>query len=339
MTVTGTPTRGAGSAADRRIVEVETWSGGGAVRIGELARQGGVSVTALRAWEHRYGILRPERTPGGQRVYGPRDLARLRLFLEHRRAGLAAAAAAAAVLASSDDAVAAAEVASLEERLWDAVEHLDTAALRAVSTEALGRLGIAGALDAVVVPALHRLGEDWGSSAQRILCERFATTLIRSLLVELLPTTARNGGTVLAFCPRGELHDLGAIMAAAALGEAGWRPVVLGANTPWPSVEVLLDELGVDAIAVGAEVRRYALGFIEHCEDCPVPLVLGGNGFREGDLAHLGAVVHHGPYGALPAVLARASQTPSRSRRGTRQWTPRTPFTAWETSKSAAAER
>lgn len=261
-------------------------------------------MTALRAWEQRYGILRPGRTPGGQRVYGPRDLARLRLFLEHRRQGLRAAAAAEAVLASSDEAVAVAEVTAWNDRLWRAVEGLDAAELRTVTTEAFGRLGIAAALDAIVVPTLHRLGEDWGSSARRILCERFATTLIRSILVELLPPSDRGGGTLLAFCPQGERHDLGAVMAAASLGEAGWRPIVLGANTPWQSVEVLLGELGVGALAVGAEMRRYALRFIEACEECPVPLVLGGNGFREGDLAGLGAIVHHGTYAALPGVLA-----------------------------------
>ncbi len=43
------------------------------VRIGELSRRVGVSVEALRAWERRYGVLRPSRSPSGYRLYGRDD--------------------------------------------------------------------------------------------------------------------------------------------------------------------------------------------------------------------------------------------------------------------------
>jgi hypothetical protein len=40
----------------------------GPLRIGELSRRAGVSPELLRAWERRYGLLRPTtRTPGGLR--------------------------------------------------------------------------------------------------------------------------------------------------------------------------------------------------------------------------------------------------------------------------------
>ena len=34
------------------------------LRIGELGRRLGVSDHVLRAWESRYGLLQPERSPG-----------------------------------------------------------------------------------------------------------------------------------------------------------------------------------------------------------------------------------------------------------------------------------
>ncbi|MFH8622233.1 MerR family transcriptional regulator [Streptomyces vietnamensis] len=40
------------------------------MKIGELARETGVSVRLLRYYEEQ-GLLDSERTPGGQRVYGP----------------------------------------------------------------------------------------------------------------------------------------------------------------------------------------------------------------------------------------------------------------------------
>ena len=43
------------------------------LRIGELARRTRVSPELLRAWERRYGLLRPERTSGGYRLYSAED--------------------------------------------------------------------------------------------------------------------------------------------------------------------------------------------------------------------------------------------------------------------------
>ena len=45
--------------------------------IGSLARRTGVPVDTLRAWERRYGVLRPTRTDGGQRRYGNEDVERV----------------------------------------------------------------------------------------------------------------------------------------------------------------------------------------------------------------------------------------------------------------------
>jgi PAS domain S-box-containing protein len=47
------------------------------VRIGEVARRTGVSISALRAWERRFGMLAPGRTAGGQRQYAEADVERV----------------------------------------------------------------------------------------------------------------------------------------------------------------------------------------------------------------------------------------------------------------------
>src|SRR6478735_6294916 len=48
-----------------------------ALNIAALARRTGVQPDTLRKWEHRYGVIRPERTPGGQRRYSELDVARV----------------------------------------------------------------------------------------------------------------------------------------------------------------------------------------------------------------------------------------------------------------------
>ena len=64
--------------AERDKLHTVQIQSGDEVRIGTLAEAAGLSVSTLRAWEHRYGLLRPRRTPGGHRLYGPADLARIR---------------------------------------------------------------------------------------------------------------------------------------------------------------------------------------------------------------------------------------------------------------------
>src|SRR4029453_3572141 len=51
--------------------------GPGFLRIGELAKRTGVSPELLRAWEQRYRLLQPTRTPGGFRLYSTPDEARV----------------------------------------------------------------------------------------------------------------------------------------------------------------------------------------------------------------------------------------------------------------------
>src|SRR5512134_638137 len=66
----------------------------GYLRIGELSRRTGVAPELLRAWERRYGLLRPARSEGGFRLYSDADERRVELMRLHLRRGLAAAEAA-----------------------------------------------------------------------------------------------------------------------------------------------------------------------------------------------------------------------------------------------------
>src|SRR5436305_4251199 len=68
------------------------------LRIGELSRRLGVSDHVLRAWERRYGLLRPVRSAGGFRLYSQADLARVRRMQAHLAHGLSAAEAARAAI-------------------------------------------------------------------------------------------------------------------------------------------------------------------------------------------------------------------------------------------------
>src|SRR6188472_4409877 len=71
-------------------------------RIGELARRSGASTDVLRAWERRYGLLRPRRSANGYRLYSPDDLDRALAMQAHLAGGASASEAAALVKHGSE---------------------------------------------------------------------------------------------------------------------------------------------------------------------------------------------------------------------------------------------
>lgn len=56
--------------------------------IGAVSRMLGVPVPTLRSWEERYGIVRPERSEGGQRLFSRDQVEQLRFITEQVESGL-----------------------------------------------------------------------------------------------------------------------------------------------------------------------------------------------------------------------------------------------------------
>ena len=58
------------------------------LKIGELARQTGLSIKTIRYYESRGLLEQPPRTQGGYRLYGPEEVARLRFVRRAKLLGL-----------------------------------------------------------------------------------------------------------------------------------------------------------------------------------------------------------------------------------------------------------
>jgi DNA-binding transcriptional MerR regulator len=59
--------------------------------IGAVAGMLGSSAATLRSWEERYGVVEPERTKGGRRLYRQEDVERLRFVTDKIKLGFSAA--------------------------------------------------------------------------------------------------------------------------------------------------------------------------------------------------------------------------------------------------------
>ena len=212
------------------------------LRIGELSRRLGVSDHVLRAWESRYGLLQPVRSPGGFRLYSEADEARVRRMRAYLADGLSAAEAARAVLegGTSPDPgwlagppAAAAAGSEPLAALRQALDAFDEPTAQAVLDRLMTELSLPAVLRDVVLPYLADLGERWQRGTASIAMEHFASNLIRGRLAGLARGWGSgHGPQALLACPPGELHDMALMVFGIVLNRNGWRIGYLGANTP-----------------------------------------------------------------------------------------------------------
>jgi MerR family transcriptional regulator, light-induced transcriptional regulator len=257
----------------------------GAIRIGELSRRSGVSPELLRAWERRYGLLEPTRSPGGLRLYSAEDLARVQAMQRYLVDGLAAAEAAelAARTSPSDEA----GPTTGKDELAAALLSFDEGAANRLFDSLLARLSLDTLLRDVVIPFLHELGDRWERGEVSVGQEHFASTFLRGRLLGLARgwSQGRGPAAVLA-CAPAEQHDLGLITFGLALRSRGWRIVCLGPDTPIASVADAARTCEADLVVVSAvgpgKFRRCAAELAELART--TRLYLGGAGAADAQL-------------------------------------------------------
>jgi MerR family transcriptional regulator, light-induced transcriptional regulator len=274
------------------------------LRIGELSRRLGVSDHLLRAWESRYGLVQPVRSPGGFRLYSESDEARIRRMQAYLAQGLSAAEAARATLGGSpgtrprESAGAAASTESFAE-LRRALDAFDEPAAQAVLDRLMAELSLPAVLRDVVLPYLADLGERWQRGTASIAAEHFASNLIRGRLAGLARGWGSgHGPQALLACPPGELHDMALMIFGIVLNRNGWRIDYLGPSTP---VEELARTAGTshpDLVVLAATVPEVLQPLQPELTTLAshVPLALAGAGATPQAASAIGArLMTHDP--------------------------------------------
>jgi DNA-binding transcriptional MerR regulator len=212
----------------------------GQLRIGELSRRSGVSPELLRAWERRYGLLRPTRSDGGFRLYSSQDERRVALMREHLDHGLSAAQAARLAIDDAREVVRTDGTPTLARgaaELRAALDALDETAAHATLDRMLAGFSVETVLAELVLPYLRDLGERWARGEASVGQEHFASNVLRGRLLGLARGWDAGGGPrALLACPPGEQHDLALIAFGLGLRDRGWRITYLGPDTPFDSL-------------------------------------------------------------------------------------------------------
>ncbi|MDQ3240756.1 MAG: cobalamin B12-binding domain-containing protein [Actinomycetota bacterium] len=262
---------------------------GGRLRIGELSRRVGVSPELLRAWETRYGLVDPERTPGGLRLYSSEDERRVREMRRQIATGLSAAEAARVALRPPAAQV---SVEPLLSQLDRALTALDEPTAQATLDHTFESLDLETALGQVILPFLHDLGERWATAERSVGQEHFASNVIGGRLRTLARGWGDGGGLrALLACPPGEQHELGLLCFGLLLCNRGWRIAYLGAETPTSDIATAIAELSPELVVLGSIDAQRFLDAADGIRELRTQarLAIGGAGASEALARSLGA--------------------------------------------------
>ncbi|HEX5028538.1 MAG TPA: MerR family transcriptional regulator [Gaiellaceae bacterium] len=251
------------------------------LRIGELSRRSGVSPELLRAWERRYGLLRPTRSSGGLRLYSEEDVERVRRMRQHLSSGLAAAEA--AVLAAGEPETERETPplvpASALGELALALDAFDEPAAQAILDRLLAIATVDTVLLEIVLPYLRELGDRWERGEASVAQEHFASSVLRGRMLGLARGWGQGLGPVaLLACLPGERHELGLMAFGLALRSRGWRIAYLGSDTPLATLEETAAALEPRLIVLSAQSDEPVRAHADALRDLGQqwPLAIGG---------------------------------------------------------------
>lgn len=254
------------------------------------AKLTGLSPELLRAWERRYGVVEPIRTPGGTRRYRAADLERLQLVKAAVDAGHRIGRVAhlgATELAQLGKATPRPSGDGLDAVLV-ALERLDAEEVQRLLSIQISMLGPVRFARDFALPLARHVGDRWANGRMSISSEHLATGVLRSLLgSSLVPTAAsRLGPTIVFATPSGERHEIGLQTAALAATGAGANAIYLGAELPIDELLRAVESTGAAALALGLvvmqdEEARRSIRAVRDRLPGDVELWIGGPGANE----------------------------------------------------------
>ncbi len=218
-----------------------------------VVRRTGLTAHVIRIWEKRYGAVEPERTSTNRRLYSDEQIERLILLRELTQMGQSigyvaklpteklkqlAVASPATADGTAPALTPADQVSSFLDDSLTAVRALDARALELALSRSETALGAVGMLRRVAAPLAKTIGDSWREGSITAAHEHFASAVLRTYLSQAAKQYAAGVSepVLVVTTPAGQLHELGALLAAAMAANLGWHVTYLGASLPAPEI-------------------------------------------------------------------------------------------------------
>jgi len=108
--------------------------------------------------------------------------------------------------------------------------------------------------------AQYEVGRLWQTKEISVAQEHYCTAATQLIMSQLYPyifAAAGTGGTLVATCVSGDLHEIGVRMVADFFEMEGWNTYYLGASTPTDEVVGALIERKADILAISATISSH----------------------------------------------------------------------------------
>jgi DNA-binding transcriptional MerR regulator/methylmalonyl-CoA mutase cobalamin-binding subunit len=231
-----------------------------------VSQMTGLSVFVIRAWEKRYDVVTPSRTETNRRLYSEEDIEKLRLLNEavqrgHNIGGIANISIQELKSILHQEKRTAlkgvfeeftSDVDFLLSSCIEAVKAYDRKELETILLKASSKLSQPALIENLVVPLVYKIGDLWHEGIIRVANEHLATAVIRSFLANMIEQNepSENAPIIISATPRGQDHELGAMIVGVTAAPLGWKVIYLGPNLPVEEIAAVADSLEAKVIAL-----------------------------------------------------------------------------------------
>jgi DNA-binding transcriptional MerR regulator len=267
-----------------------------------VLQETGLKPDTLRAWERRYGLPQPDRSPGGHRLYSQRDIDIIKWLMARQHEGLSISRAVdlwRSLEADGQDPLKMIEfaipeavplVVSLPEgealtelrRVWtSACLAYNERKAEQVLTQAFALYPVEVVCLKLLQEGLREVGEGWYQGKVTVQQEHFASELVRRRLESLLASSPppTRPERILIACPPQEEHTFSPLLLTLFLRRRSWDVVYLGANVPLERLESVIANTKLSLVIQPAQQLHTAASLLEvarFLQERQVPLAYGG---------------------------------------------------------------
>jgi DNA-binding transcriptional MerR regulator len=257
----------------------------------------GIKAHTIRAWEIRYNLVPPKRTPTNIRYYDEEDLKMLLNIVALNENGYKISKIAQMNKKKIADLVLQLKTDWSNEsvqliNLSNATIKYDEAAFSKILSSCISELGLTKTMDQVLFPFMKKIGMLWQIGAIDPSHEHFAANLIRDRLIvevdKVEKPKSKDLKRFLLFLPEAELHEAGLLFARYLLKSCGHETLYLGQQIPSTDLKKVIESFKPDyamtvltSLNLGKDINKI-LGKVT--ENLDVPLIVAGSLISEFDI-------------------------------------------------------
>lgn len=257
----------------------------------------GIKAHTIRAWEARYNLVPPKRTPTNIRYYEEDDLKHLLNIVTLNEKGYKISRIARMSTSQINDLVLQLQSDFNNDtvqvlRLSDATLKYDEIAFAEILSGCIEEMGLVNTMDLVLFPFMKKVGMLWQTGAIDPSQEHFASNLIRDrIIVEIDKVNKpekKNPKRFLLFLPEAEMHETGLLFARYLLKRCGMDTLYLGQEIPYSDLKKVILHYKPDyafivltSLNLGKDINKILTKVLDHMD---VPLLVAGSLISEFDI-------------------------------------------------------